>query len=78
MRIAQQGDMAALAEAFRRLVFEKGTECHAYKYSAAMFAESRYCHPALAPRVLAAGAFYLPVGGTGQAEIYRRARAALK
>ncbi len=67
-----------LEECFRRLVFRKGTESHVYKYSAAMLEEFHHAHPQIAPRILAAGAFYLPMGKQADAPVYTRACAALE
>lgn len=78
LRAADAEDTKALEAAFRRLVFAKGAESHNYKYSAAMLEEFHLCQPEIAPRILAAGAFYLPVGGSRDARVYERARKALR
>lgn len=75
--LAAGGAAAAIEQAYARLVCHKATECHKHKFAAAMFAESRNAAPSLAPKILAAGAYYLPVGGDPDAELYARARRAL-
>lgn len=71
------GESAKLAAAIRQVVFEKGTEHHLFKYTAAVLEDVGSCHPKVAPQLLAAGIHYIPSRGRPDAGVHRRAVEAL-
>jgi hypothetical protein len=74
------GDRAAaqtLMAAGRRLVFNKGTDSHDYKFSSAALEDYYHATPAWRDRFLASSVFFLRGAGDADNGLIRRARAAL-
>ena len=71
------GDVRALMNAARRLIFLKGTNSHDYKFSAAVLEDYFKVSPAWRNQFLATSAFYLRGSGDTDNALVERTRAAL-
>jgi hypothetical protein len=67
----------AVIAAGRKLVFNKGTDSHDYKFSSAILEDVHHASPAWRQRVLAAAMFYLKGTGDKDNDLIQRTRAAL-
>lgn len=86
MRAAQQalawlegggnaGDFIATAQ---RLIFQKGTDSHDYKFSSAVFEDWQHLSPDVRDRFLASSVFWLKGSGDGENPLTARTREALR
>ena len=75
----ENGEVApgSLIEATRRLVFNKGTDSHDYKFSSAILEDYYHLAPPWRNRVLAAGMYYLPGSDSPDNALVGRIRAAV-
>jgi hypothetical protein len=71
------GDVTALADAARRLIFMKGRDSHDYKFSSAVLEDYSAMSPPWRDRFLAASAFYLKGSGDRDNGLVKRIRAAV-
>ncbi len=76
--LEQDGEAGALMTAARRLIFNKGTDAHDYKFSSAALEDFYHASPDWRNRYLAASMFFLRGSGDHDNDLIRRARAALK
>ena len=72
------GDVRALMNAARRLIFLKGRNAHDYKFSAAVLEDYFSVSPAWRDRFLATSAFYLRGSGDQDNPLVEKTRAALR
>jgi hypothetical protein len=71
------GDSGELARTARRLIFQKGTNSHDYKYSSALLEDYQAMRPPWREQFLASGAFYLKGAGDADNRLVGRVQAAL-
>lgn len=74
---AAPGDAAALIDAARRLLFQKGNNAHDYKFSSAVLEDYQNVSPAWRDRFLASSVYMLRGSGDRDNELVTRVRAAL-
>ena len=75
--LRQGGNTRDFSRLARRMIFQKGTNTHDYKYSSAVLEDYRAIGPGLRDRFLAASTFYLKGTEDPDNQVVERARAAL-
>jgi hypothetical protein len=75
--LQQVEDPGPFAQAARRLIFQKGTNSHDYKYSSAILEDYHSMRRPWRDRYLAASAFYLKSSGDPDNQLVQRIRSAL-
>jgi hypothetical protein len=75
--LRQTNDPQAVAQTARRLIFQKGTNSHDYKYSSALLEDYHSMRPPWRDQFLAAGAFYLKSSKDPDNQLVQRIRSAL-
>lgn len=76
--LKEHPDPRPLTDAARRLVFQKGTDSHDYKFSSAVLEDYAHVSPGWRDRFLAASVFWLKGSGDKDTDLARRTREALK
>lgn len=71
------GTPDAFMDLGRRLIFNKGTDAHDYKFSAAVFEELQHTSPQWRPRLMAASTFYLKPSSGPDSRLLERTHSAL-
>src|SRR5690606_5736556 len=74
----QGGQAEEVLQAARRLVFQKGTDSHDYKFSSAVLEDYRAISPKFRNRYLPSAAELLPGAGDRDNALVERTRAALE
>ena len=75
--LEKAGSAHDLMDAARRLVFQKGSNAHDYKFSSAVLEDYDHLSPAYRNQYLATAMHYLPGSGAKENPLVERIRAAL-